>query len=59
MKAPPICLYLTVLVDGYVFGVNDGFYAFFLVDELGISQEWLGNIMVLILDGNSEIGLHV
>merc|ERR1719239_47050 len=47
LKAPPLCFYLTILVDGYVFGVIDGFYAFFLVDELGISQEWLGILFAL------------
>ena len=42
LKPAALCMYLTVLVDGFVFGVFDGFYAFFLVDELQISQKWIG-----------------
>ena len=42
LKPAAIGMYLTIFVDGVCFGVFDGFYPFFLVDELHISQQWIG-----------------
>ena len=42
LKPAALGLYFTVFVDGIIYGIFDGFYAFFLIDELNISQEWFG-----------------
>ena len=34
-------------MHGIVFGVNDGFYAIFVVEELKISAAWWGNIFTI------------
>ena len=39
--------YLTLIMHGIVFGVNDGFYAIFVVEELKISAAWWGNIFTI------------
>ena len=39
---PAFGFYSLLLVFGIIFGVFDGFYAIFIVEELNISMRWFG-----------------
>ena len=42
LKPAAFGYFLIILADGIIFGVFGSFFAFYLVDELNISQKWFG-----------------